>query len=404
MRLNGVIQLRRDQTGLYLRLRYLDVNNSLYTYTEGGTCEFGNGLYGFQSIDLPPGFRGFIVVEDAYGGAGVVAAGAITDSDEVGAVVDAAVTASHGAGAYTQPTVPTAAEVAQAVDAAVISSHGEGAYTQPTVPTPAEIAAQVDAALSATHGEGAWTQPVVPSAVDVASQVDTTLTAAHGAGDWTGGGSAPTAQEVAEAVGSALSTAHGAGSWEAQTPPVPPTAEEVADAVDITLSAAHGDGQWDAIGNGGFTDEDRAKVDAIKTRTDRLGELTVGVLSPVAADGQITLHSGDDYPAASPVAITLPAYVAPDLAGASVQMVIKKAGDYKTGGGSAVLTVDGALSVDGAAVTATFTLTAAQTGGLTACPPAKRPNYWYQVLATTAAGEKRTLASGPLTILARVAQ
>lgn len=147
----------------------------------------------------------------------------------------------------------------------------------------------------------------------------------------------------------------------------------------------------------------QSAAQAISARLSRIGTFEVGFVSAIAENTELVLNQGDDYPAGAPVEMTLADYVGPDLAGGSVVLTIKTAGDYRAGTGKAVLAKDGTLTVDGSAVTATFTLTAAETAALAGYPPAKRPQYWYEVLATTADELNRTLAKGPLSVLARVA-
>ncbi len=145
-----------------------------------------------------------------------------------------------------------------------------------------------------------------------------------------------------------------------------------------------------------------ATAQLIATKLAQIGALRVGFVTAVADNGEIILHEGDDYSAASPVQMTLADYAGPSLTGATVQLVLKKTADYKTGTGQIVMAKAGELVVVGTAVTITFTMTAAETGAMLACPPVIRPQYWYEVVATTVENLTRTLAKGPLSVLARV--
>jgi hypothetical protein len=134
--------------------------------------------------------------------------------------------------------------------------------------------------------------------------------------------------------------------------------------------------------------------------------MSVSVQSPVSS-GTITITSGDDYSAGSgngPIVLTVPNFSASDISGATGSLVIEPMGTYlRTPAGTSVvpaLTVSASLSLAGGTLTATASLTAAQTGSLSlTTPPTNGSAYRWRLLYVDAAGLTTTVSSGNMTVV-----
>lgn len=136
-------------------------------------------------------------------------------------------------------------------------------------------------------------------------------------------------------------------------------------------------------------------ADAIKLRTDRIGSATVTITSPVTADQDFEIFSGDDYLDADGGALTwtVSDYSGPDLAGAEIVLEAVSMADYQDRStATAAISADGSVAIDGSTLTISVDLASADTASL-------QGEYHYQIRATTAGESAVTLISGTLTIV-----
>ena len=172
----------------------------------------------------------------------------------------------------------------------------------------------------------------------------------------------------------------------------PLTMQDVRDAQALALST-------DVTPATGSVDD---LLGSIAAKTILLGGMSVTLSSPVSSDGAITIIKGDDWPGTAQPAFTFTDYAGPDLTGGSVELLLVSQENYAAGG-----SIDAELSVaassvtqSGQTVTIDLTLTAIQTTALShTAPPDSRPNYVYQLRATTVSGEVVTLALGTAVIV-----
>jgi hypothetical protein len=131
------------------------------------------------------------------------------------------------------------------------------------------------------------------------------------------------------------------------------------------------------------------------TALSRLSGGRITLTSALDASGHLTIVTGDDYSSTNgrPLAFTS-AWSVSAPSSCSLRLSTKDTYDAT---GAAALTVAGTSSLSGGTLTASFSLTAAQTAALAVADPSAASNYWYQVTATVG-GTVRTLALGLATV------
>lgn len=160
-------------------------------------------------------------------------------------------------------------------------------------------------------------------------------------------GTAPTADEIADAVLDEALSGH-----------------QTAGTAGAALTAAQSAGDpWSTALPGSYTPGQAGHMlDAIKDKTDTIGAQGITVASPVTETGDLVLYAGQSHTDARALSWTITDWAGPSLAGNSAVLRIKRAGKYSAPlNRAADLEFAATVSQDGTTVTATASLTSAQT-------------------------------------------
>lgn len=140
------------------------------------------------------------------------------------------------------------------------------------------------------------------------------------------------------------------------------------------------------------------------------GSAGITVSSPVLEDGSVEIVAGAAYTAtgAGVFTVTLTGYSGASLSGATAKIRFITAANYRLDGssGAAVLEVSGSCTQSGSTVTATFSITSANTttlGSTSTFPPDKAPNFQAYAFATPTSGVDVPLLLAPCTVKRAVA-
>jgi hypothetical protein len=151
--------------------------------------------------------------------------------------------------------------------------------------------------------------------------------------------------------------------------------------------------QMDATATAAALDVVDANVDAVKTKTDLLGNGTVTVVSPVASGGEASVYQGDDYANADGRALAWSSNGWPDLTSATILFMVRaQTGALFSKAGTVV-------SAGGATQTVRVELTATETAALQAWPAEST----LRLRATLASGGAATLVDSTLSVIEDVA-
>lgn len=140
---------------------------------------------------------------------------------------------------------------------------------------------------------------------------------------------------------------------------------------------------------------DARLTDTRASRLDLIGNVDVTFVSPVAADGTLTIVQGDDYTMAAGKQLQwrVENWAGANLAGATMTLALIPTAAYNAGDNTPALAVEGAAELSGTTAMFTAELTAAQTAALESSPPEGFYNYQYQVRVETAAGQRLTIVT-----------
>jgi hypothetical protein len=133
----------------------------------------------------------------------------------------------------------------------------------------------------------------------------------------------------------------------------------------------------------------------------------VSITSPVDVnDGdRLNLVQGDDHTSGSRLPTwSIEEYEGPSLSGATCVLRLLDIADYRKRGSNAeaVLEVSATVSQASTTVTATASITSAQSALLNSYPPGDETTHRYQLLATTSGGALVTLKLGDVTVARRI--